>query len=281
MNNLILGADPEVFISKNGKIVSAENKLEGKKSSPLRIDNDIWIHEDNALGEFGFTPVDNPQDLESTINRAIYLIEEKIGDEFNIDLRGSGKIDEDELTDQTLSSGCSPEFDCFSLEESDPPDLSNTLLRSAGGHLHIGYDSQVGDRSLEYQNRIRVGLCRLLDLYLLIPSMFVEDKTDIQRLSLFGDPGKMRFKDYGLEYRSLSNFWLRNKINIYGIFKRTQEALDHMTSVILGGGDPLYPLEEYELKVIRSIAEERDYIEGEKILQKYDIEHIKELQDQE
>jgi hypothetical protein len=50
---------------------------------------------------------------------------------------------------------------------------------------------------------------RMLDLFLGIPSVFIDkDRTSVARRKLYGKAGRFRKPPHGVEYRSLSNFWL-------------------------------------------------------------------------
>ena len=48
----------------------------------------------------------------------------------------------------------------------------------------------------------------MLDLFLGLPFVLIEEKTN--RRTLFGHAGRHRVTNYGLEYRTLSNHWLKS-----------------------------------------------------------------------
>lgn len=60
-------------------------------------------------------------------------------------------------------------------------------------------------------------------MFLGVPSIVLDD--DKERRSLYGSAGSFRFKEYGIEYRTLSNFWLKNKDFMSWVFDQTQLAI--------------------------------------------------------
>jgi hypothetical protein len=49
----------------------------------------------------------------------------------------------------------------------------------------------------------------MLDLFAAVPSLFIDqDLTSVKRRGLYGAAGAHRPKNYGVEYRSLGNYWL-------------------------------------------------------------------------
>ena len=48
-----------------------------------------------------------------------------------------------------------------------------------------------------------------MDFFLGLPSVLYD--ADTERRKLYGKAGAMRYKPYGVEYRTLSNAWLKNK----------------------------------------------------------------------
>lgn len=95
-----------------------------------------------------------------------------------------------------------------------------TNARTAGGHIHIGCD----------QLKTEIEICavaRLLDLFVGIPSiLFDHSEESKKRRRIYGQPGRFRVKPYGLEYRTLSNWWLQKDEYIgliYDLCKMTMQ----------------------------------------------------------
>ena len=80
-------------------------------------------------------------------------------------------------------------------------------------------------------------LVRTMDLYLSVPGVLLDD--DSNRRSMYGLAGSYRPKPYGLEYRPLSNFWLKTDTLKEWVFKTTEAAVRDHRTVKLPGDDVL------------------------------------------
>src|SRR5690606_27611941 len=96
----------------------------------------------------------------------------------------------------------------------DPP-AAHTLLRTAGGHIHVGYDNP--------DNAMSADIVLAMDVMLGVPSVLIDGDT--RRRQMYGKAGCFRFKEYGLEYRTLSNFWIMSEERIRWAFRQTQQAV--------------------------------------------------------
>lgn len=147
---------------------------------------------------------------------------------------------------------CSPDFNVYTMMPNEAPDARGSL-RSAGGHLSIGYD--------EPNFEMNIKIVQAMDLFLGIPSIVLD--TDKERKKLYGKAGAFRETDFGIEYRVLSNFWIK-----------TQETVDWAV--------------EQALKAVKFASEEdwldndlqadiqlainnQDYYLASKIAQRFDI----------
>lgn len=95
---------------------------------------------------------------------------------------------------------CSPDYNAYTQSENKKPNGARTTLRSAGFHIHLGYDNYNVDTSL--------ALIRYMDMYIGVPS--VVSDPDTNRRKLYGKAGSFRLTPYGLEYRSLSSYMMSN-----------------------------------------------------------------------
>jgi hypothetical protein len=62
-----------------------------------------------------------------------------------------------------------------------------------------------------------------MDFYLGVPSVLM-DKGEARK-ELYGKAGAMRLKSYGMEYRTLSNFWIFDQRLIGWVYEQTAKAV--------------------------------------------------------
>lgn len=225
VNKVTIGADPELFMRKDDEIVSAEGLIGGTKDDPKYITEDGHaIQEDNVMMEFNVPPSDNAIKFVEDIN----LVKEHLTTlaalhDSTIAIVASAELDQKWLnTDQARLFGCEPDFDVYLKRPNDAPDPEGTL-RTAGGHIHIGFE--------EPTQEVQEEIIYAMDMILGLESVTL-DKDD-RRKEMYGKAGCFRFKDYGVEYRSLSNFWIATDELITWAFDKTMEAVDLVNSGVV------------------------------------------------
>lgn len=113
--------------------------------------------------------------------------------------------------------GCAPSFNIHDAASSVGVDASKYLKRSAGGHIHIGWggmkmpakyhDSWIPYKVEDWQQKL-VGVC---DLVLGNTCVLLDRSPDaVERRRVYGRAGEYRTPKHGVEYRTLSNFWLHS-----------------------------------------------------------------------
>lgn len=111
------------------------------------------------------------------------------------------------LSHECKEFGCEPSFNYYDKDAAITVDPQEYRIRAAGGHLH--FDLQNGEHQSLMKDRtsfvpvldVLVGnTCVLLDRHPLIA----------ERRKVYGRAGEYRLPKHGLEYRTLSNFWLTN-----------------------------------------------------------------------
>jgi hypothetical protein len=116
--------------------------------------------------------------------------------------------------------GCDPDFNAWDHgAANEPPDMFQPL-RTAGGHLHIGWN--VDER--EHQIKA-MALVKQLDCFLGLWSLRLDTNGALRR-SLYGKAGAFRLKPYGVEYRVLSNFWMFHQPLTRAIGERAIRAVE-------------------------------------------------------
>lgn len=226
--HISVGADPEVFWAKNGKPKSVEGLLGGTKHEPVPMFANIpgfFVQEDNVAAEFNIPPAVSANMFYKNITRGLSFIERKAKRKgCQLLLEDTAEFDWQELdTPHAQHLGCDPDFNVWEMAPNPRPVPPKTL-RTAAGHIHIGYHNP------EMPDRILLG--KACDLFLGVPSILEFPKT--ARRSLYGKAGAVRFKEYGIEYRTLPNYWIGNRKHIYHIFNtilRMTNELNHSSAM--------------------------------------------------
>jgi hypothetical protein len=68
-----------------------------------------------------------------------------------------------------------------------------------------------------------------------ISTILDSSQEAIARRQLYGKPGSHRPKDYGVEYRALSNYWLKSPVTVMLMYELTQDALSIVRDGMLDG----------------------------------------------
>ena len=210
-----VGADPELFFRNKDQLISVVGQLGGTKVNPMPIGNGCAIQEDNVAAEFCIPPALDAKAFVASINFALQDIEARakgLGLELAT-LVASGEFSKDQLNNrQARTFGCDPDFNAYTGEANPRPRAASRLLRSAGGHVHVGTDKDI------------TNVVRTLDVFLGIPSVLIDE--DVERRKLYGKAGCYRPKPYGVEYRTLSNFWIWDNKTIEWVYHQVKEALN-------------------------------------------------------
>ncbi|MCS5736718.1 putative amidoligase domain-containing protein, partial [Herbiconiux daphne] len=208
INIFTTGTDPEMFARRrdNGVITSVAGLLGCSKEKKLDLSDLVRLQEDNVLAEFDINPCENFQQFNDSIQSGIDLTRALLA-QHGLDIAegvSSHIYSQSELESFDKSAfvfGCTPDYNAMTGQKNPSPAAADPGLRTAGGHVHIGFPKDVRmNRELQMDAGV------LCDYYLSLPSLFMD--SDTRRKELYGKAGAIRFKDYGIEYRSLSNFWI-------------------------------------------------------------------------
>lgn len=257
MNRITIGSDPEVFIESSEGIVPVVGLLGGTKKRPIKVDGGA-IQEDNVLGEFNTDPATTSDGFVGNIRGVMHQMGNKIKP-YKLKILSSHHFDKNILKSagrQALEFGCNPDINAWTGELNTSPN-PYTTLRTAGGHVHVGWDVKKDDFDSRYN------VIKLMDIYLGIPSVLLDNDTE--RRKLYGKAGACRVKDYGVEYRVLSNFWLKEDETIRWIFNQSVKAVqnhEYLSDI----------LDKYPSDMIQSVINNSDYEKALKIVEDLQLE---------
>ena len=221
VTDIKVGADPELFLLDitTNQYKSAEGLIGGTKDEPVVISKEGFaIQEDNVMVEFNIPPAKSSTEFVNNNQFMLSYINSIIPTNLVTVLEPSVEFPWDELgTDQAMTFGCSPDENAWTGEQNKSPVAEATNIRGAGGHLHIGYSNP----TIETSRRI----IQCLDVFLGIPLACME--PDNARRDFYGKAGACRYKSYGVEYRTPSNFWLNTPKLMAFVFNQIQVAIEH------------------------------------------------------
>lgn len=204
-----IGIDPEFFIiDEFSRPINAIKVLPGTNINPLKK-NGINFYHDNVLAEFNYPPVSTEMEFVSKTREAITTLK-NIVHPYDLSIQAFEEYDKSEMDlPNSREIGCNPDYCAYTLTQNDMPKqfFTKTNGRAAGGHFHIGGDKD----DMICHPFMKPIFVFMLDLFVGIPSTIMDCSVNsFKRRKLFGQAGCHREKTYGLEYRVLSPFWLRN-----------------------------------------------------------------------
>lgn len=207
--SLQFGADPEVFVRKGGKFLSAHGMVQGTKEAPFKVDKGA-VQVDGMALEFNIDPAKNADEFVENIDTVINILQGMVPDyELVAEPTATfGKVYMSTQPPEALELGCEPDFNAYDGGKPNVKPDGDVDFRTGAGHLHIGWTEGV-DISHPDHLEACMTVVKQLDYSIGILSTLFDG--DEKRRQLYGDWGCFRPKPYGVEYRTLSNAWLKDK----------------------------------------------------------------------
>lgn len=242
-NIYTVGADPEIFVGKDGKFVSAHDLVTGTKRAPTPVEYGA-VQVDGMALEFNIDPAESEDQFLFNLCAVKEQLGSMIGDLKFLEVASVSfsRKDIKNVPYLNLELGCDPDYNGYDMMANPRPNAA-TLMRTAGGHVHVGgfFTPSLENFAHFHQGGV---LARLLDKTIGVYSV-LWDKDDDRR-SMYGMAGAFRPKLYGMEYRTLSNAWVFNPKLMKFVYNGVKEALEYMFS----DKDLEYPLSDDEAQYI-------------------------------
>lgn len=146
-----------------------------------------------------------------------------------------------------------PDYNVYTEKKNKKPNAKDQNLRSAGFHIHVGYDHPTVPASLR--------MVKLLDIFLGIPSVIID--PDKKRRELYGKAGSFRLTKYGFEYRALSSYMMSKDSILNLVWDLLIYAVNYIESP-----------NAFDKNQIQHIINESDVEEAKKFLNNF--EYLKE-----
>jgi hypothetical protein len=268
---VMLGCDPEFFFAKDGKVIGSE-KIIDRKAGLVASGNGSKIIVDGVQAEINPSPSTCRQSLASNIAVCFRSVINKIAADpsVSVSMAVAAKIQKkelDSLDEESRKFGCAPSknVDTESENVAALVDPSKYRVRSAGGHIHLG-DASGTKTSAQYRAlHSPERLVPILDIIVGNTCVLLDrDDGNIERRRVYGRAGEYRTPPHGLEYRVLSNFWLRNYSLMSFVFSLSRFAVGLLSASIEAAGKDGFDYEGELLKLvdmgeIRRAINDNDY----------------------
>lgn len=197
------GSDPELMLVRNGQYRSAIGIVKGSIENRIKIQGHEFYY-DNVLAECAIKPSFSKEEVVPNFKECLQLYAKMVAP-FQLVLQSAHHYDRAELHHPDAKKvNCAPEYCPYEMKKANGPieEILYGTLRTCGGHIHLGEEGLT-------EGHFGVLAMYMMDLFVGIPSLWLDkDPTSSIRREMYGAAGRYRAKKYGMEYRSLSNFWL-------------------------------------------------------------------------
>lgn len=206
-----VGADPEFFLKDaRNRNISAHGIVPGNKREPFKLKKGA-IQLDGTAVEFNIAPATTQVEFEKNIRSVLGEVRDMVPKQYRFNFSPSVKYTPmyfKKIPEGCKELGCDPDFDAYTYGKPNERPDNKTTMRTGAGHLHIGWDA---DARIDVTDRSHVLDCCLLAKNLDAIFSMIEKNwdTDTERRKMYGKLGAFRPKPYGMEYRSLSNAWVK------------------------------------------------------------------------
>ena len=275
-----IGTDPEFFLrDKNtGKMVSAIPYVEGTKHEPVELPSGGTVQRDNVALEFATPPAQDTEDFVQKVRDALMDVAKSLPSHLELETLPSADFDEKELEHpEACEFGCSPDYDAWKLIVNPPPSARKTF-RSCGAHIHVGHvEGDGNDFLLEPLGKVYT--IRLMDLFHGVISTILDNSPEaIERRKLYGKAGSHRPTDYGVEYRALSNYWMKSPELVMLMDRLTEEVLKIMRETPEGDREDMDKgpsiIKEVGETTIQNIINNGEVEKAKEVLETHLMKHL-------
>ena len=215
--SIYFGCDPEFFFeNEKNEIIGAEKVIKDKidinyKGSSAEPGNPDYgsLVLDGVQVELNPKPSTCRESLSSNIGMSLSKLKEHLKSTPNIKVSFNSVVEIkpeelDSLGDKAKVFGCAPSISNYGKENQIKVDAATYHKRAAGGHIHLGLNETCLMKS-------RPDIVRVLDILVGNTCVMIDrDPQAATRRLHYGRAGEYRLPKHGLEYRTLSNFWLRS-----------------------------------------------------------------------
>jgi hypothetical protein len=223
MSAILIGCDPEVFVSQKGTFLSAFGLIKGDKKNPEKIRRGA-VQVDGMALEFNIDPAATEEEFCINVNDVFSQMKAMVPT-YDVVVSPVANFDPEYMKSQpfeALQLGCDPDFNAWKNGEINEKPNGDWPFRTASGHIHIGWTEGQSIEDADHLHRCMM-VTRQMDFYLALGSIFYDE--DQKRRTMYGAPGCFRPKSYGVEYRTLSNMWLSSQNLISWVYRNSVKGI--------------------------------------------------------
>lgn len=267
--NFQIGCDPEIFVvdRATNRPISAHDLIKGSKKEPHKVKGGA-VQPDGLAAEFNTNPVplEDFKAFDANITGVLSQLKAMIPATARLEPVPTVTFEKtyyDGLPKTAKELGCDPDFCAYSLNptEANPRPDGDSGLRSAAGHIHVGWGSDIPTDHPDHIDVCR-SFIRNLDAFVGLAMTVID--TCPERRKLYGKAGAYRVKSYGVEYRTPSNAWIINPVLrrfIHGLVGRAVKDMQQTT--------PMYIQMENAGVDVQSIINNGDTKQAAEVLNKW------------
>lgn len=232
----VWGTDPEAFFRRDGEKIIGSERFIPAKGLTAGFNNSVV--RDGVQFEMHPVAAGDLRLLGLNLSAIFILLNQtlKYNPEIDISFDTLVEVTKDELDSLSPSTrvlGCQPSLNIYGAKPIDVDPL-NYRKRSSGGHIHMGLTLPLYN-SITANPDFRERLVPLLDIF--AGNSFVlldRDPGAAERRINYGRAGEYRLPKHGLEYRTPSNFWLRDYRLMSFAFGMAAVAIATMNETVAG-----------------------------------------------
>ncbi|MNF29810.1 hypothetical protein D3C84_105260 [compost metagenome] len=226
--DILVGADPEVFVRKAGRktFTSAHGMIEGDKKNPQKVHLGA-VQVDGMALEFNIDPAKNEKEFITNITEVMKIMGEMVPG-YEMVAQPVATFTPFHMKQQpkeALELGCEPDFNAWFGGQVNPRPNGNVNFRTGAGHVHIGWTNDVDVNDPGHREAC-IMAAKQLDYYLGLGSLLYD--PDVKRRTMYGAAGAFRPKPYGVEYRVLSNAWLKSEELMGWVYRMTIKGINDL-----------------------------------------------------
>lgn len=223
---VLVGADPEFFISKDGEMVWPTPELfPGTKKEPHKVDGGA-VQIDGAAIEINIDPSETEDQFSNNIETVMNEVFKILPSGYKAEKTTSHKFKMStykEIPEEYKTIGCDPDYNAYTGKQNIPHTATSLgTYRFVGGHIHIGWTENQNVKDYTHLDACK-DVVKQMDCF--IKPLQIFTSTMDLRQSYYGEAGNYRPKPYGVEYRTPSNWWIWEKEDRKLIFNQVQKGM--------------------------------------------------------